>query len=239
MDTVCPTRRQTSVSALWQGAEAQRISAGGGPALWQGAMAERAHETIRPRNAAFEQAVLPHLDAAYNLARWLVRDATLAEDVVQDAVLRALGHFAPYRGGNARLWLLRMVRKAAFDVLSVRRRGVVTRPGDAGSMPGDASTAIEIADSADDPEAALARCEGFSHLDQAVAALPVELRECLVLRELEGLAHKEIAQITGVSTGTVISRLWRVRKALLHMSACRADFSSAPKSASATTRPTL
>src|SRR5690242_6148100 len=99
MDAVCPARPQTSASALWQGAEAQRISAGGGPVLRQGPMTERARETTRPRNAAFEQVVLPHLDAAYNLALWLVREATLAEDVVEDAVLRALGCFASYRGG--------------------------------------------------------------------------------------------------------------------------------------------
>ena len=197
-------------------------------------MTEPTHEMTRSRNAAFEQVVLPHLDAAYNLARWLVRDATLAEDVVQEAVVGALDCFASYRGGNARAWLLRIVRNAAFDALAVRRRGVATSLSDAGSMAGDAFMAIEIANSADDPEAALARCEGFSHLNQALAALPAALRECLVLRELEGFAYKEIAQITGVPTGTVMSRLWRARKALLHRSAYKADFSSAQKFASAT-----
>ncbi len=232
MDAVCQTRRPISVSACWQGAEARRTSAGENPVLRQRPITERAHEATRPSNAAFEQAVLPHLDAAYNLARWLVRDATLAEDVVQEAVVGALGYFASYRGGNARAWLLRIVRNAAFDALAVRRRGIATSLDDAGSMAGDAFMAIEIADLADDPETALARCEGFSHLNQALAALPAALRECLVLRELEGFAYKEIAQITGVPTGTVMSRLWRARKALLHMPAYKADFSRAPKFAS-------
>jgi RNA polymerase sigma-70 factor (ECF subfamily) len=190
-------------------------------------------EMSRSHSAAFEQAVLPHLDAAYNLARWLVRDGTLAEDVVQDAVLRALSYFASYRrDGNGRAWLLRIVRNAAFDTIAMRRRSVATSLNDAGLMAGDGSvTTIEIADPADNPEAALARSEGFSSLDQALAALSAELRECLVLRELEGLAYKEIAKITGVPTGTVMSRLWRARKTLLHMSVCEADFNSAPKPA--------
>ena len=201
-------------------------------------MTERAHETTRPCNAAFEQVVLPHLDAAHNLARWLVGDATLAEDVVQDAALRALGYFGSYRGGDARAWLLRIVRNAAYNALTARRRGGTTSldggvgPGADGEHP-----VLQVPDPADDPEAALARCEGLARLDQALAALPIEWRECLVLRELEELSYKEVAHITGVPTGTVMSRLWRARKTLLHMlhmSVYKADFSSAPKSASAT-----
>jgi RNA polymerase sigma-70 factor (ECF subfamily) len=195
-------------------------------------MTGQAGEMSRSHSAAFEQAVLPHLDAAYNLARWLVRDGTLAEDVVQDAVLRALSYFASYRrDGNGRAWLLRIVRNAAFDTIAVRRRSIATSLNGAGLMAGDAPMTSEIADPADNPEAALARCEGFSRLDQALAALPAELRECLVLRELEGLAYKEIAKIIGVPTGTVMSRLWRARKTLLHMSVSEADFNSAPKAA--------
>lgn len=173
--------------------------------------------------AEFQQVVLPHLDAAHNLARWLVKDATLAEDIVQDAMLRALGYFGSYRGGDARAWLLRIVRNAAYGALAARRRGGTVSLDDGGGggamsaadggEPG--SAALQVADPADDPEAALARCEGLARLDQALAALPLELRECLVLRELEELSYKEIAHVTGVPVGTVMSRLWRARQALL------------------------
>ena len=157
----------------------------------------------------FEQIVLPHLDAAYNLARWIVRDPTLAEDVVQDAAVRALSYFATYKGGDARSWLLRIVRNAAYTTMAGRRQGIMTSL-DEGEHPG-----LEIADTADDPEAALGRLQGFARLDDALAALPPELRECLVLHELEELSYKQVAQITGVPIGTVMSRLWRARRALI------------------------
>ena len=163
-----------------------------------------------PGPGDFEQVVLPHLNAAHNLARWLVGDATLAEDVVQDAALRALSYFGSYRGGDGRAWLLRIVRNAAYGALAARRRS-----GAAGLTADGESTARQIADPADDPEAALVRREGFARLDQALAALPAELRECLVLRELEELSYKEVAHITGVPIGTVMSRLWRARQALM------------------------
>jgi RNA polymerase sigma factor (sigma-70 family) len=168
-----------------------------------------------PSPADFEQVVLPHLNAAHNLARWLVGDATLAEDVVQDAALRALSYFGSYRGGDGRAWLLRIVRNAAYGALAVRRRDGAARLGDAGLAADGESTARQIADSADDPEAVLVRREGVARLDQALAALPAELRECLVLRELEELSYKEVAHITGVPIGTVMSRLWRARQALM------------------------
>jgi len=161
----------------------------------------------------FEQAVMPHLDAAHNLARWLVRDATLAEDVTQDAVVRALGYFASYRGGDARAWLLQIVRNAAYTALAARQRGREAHLDD-GPGSGDDAPALQVPDPADDPEAALARSEGLQRLDRALEALPVELRECLVLRELEDLSYKEIAHVVGVPVGTVMSRLWRARQAL-------------------------
>jgi RNA polymerase sigma-70 factor (ECF subfamily) len=170
-----------------------------------------------PEAADFERVVLPHLDAAHNLARWLVRDPSLAEDVVQDAVVRALGYFGSYRGGDGRAGLLRILRNTAYDVLAARRRhGAVSLDG---GTDAEAEPALQVADPADDPEVALTRREDRAGLERALAALPVDLRECLVLRELEELSYKQVALITGVPVGTVMSRLWRARQALLRSQA--------------------
>jgi RNA polymerase sigma factor (sigma-70 family) len=178
-------------------------------------LTEQERAMTLPGPGDFEQVVLPHLSAAHNLARWLVGDATLAEDVVQDAALRALSYFGSYRGGDGRAWLLRIVRNAAYGALAARRHGGAASLDDAGPTMDGGSTARQVADPADDPETALVRREGFDRLDQALAALPSELRECLVLRELEELSYKEVAHITGVPIGTVMSRLWRARQALM------------------------
>ena len=169
-----------------------------------------------PGAAAFGDAVLPHLDAAYNLARWLVRDAALSEDVVQDAMVRALGYFASFRGGDPRAWLLRIVRNVAYDALAARNRGRTVSLDGARPDASSPCCAWQVPDPAPDPEAALAHGEGLARLDQALAALPLELRECLVLRELEELSYKEIGHITGAPIGTEMSRLWRARQALMH-----------------------
>ena len=168
-----------------------------------------------PDAGRFEQVVLPHLDSAHNLARWLVRDASLAEDVVQDAALRALGYFSTYRGGDARAWLLRIVRNAAYEALAARRDREIRLDESGGPGPADNAPALQVPDPADDPEAALTRRQELERVDRALEALPHELRECLVLRELEGLSYKEIGHIAGVPIGTVMSRLWRARQTLM------------------------
>ncbi|MGD0106258.1 MAG: sigma-70 family RNA polymerase sigma factor [Rhodopila sp.] len=176
------------------------------------------HPTGPPTGAAtgtFEQTIMPHFDAAYNLARWLVHDPTLAEDVVQDAVLRALRYFGSYKGGDARAWLLQIVRNTAYGLLATRRQSATTSLDTSAVMEDGEAPVLQIADPADDPEAALGRREGFARLDEALAALPAELRECLVLHELEELSYKQVAQVTGVPIGTVMSRLWRARRALI------------------------
>ena len=157
--------------------------------------------------ASFEAVVLPHLDSAHNLARWLVRDASLAEDVVQDSVVRALSYFGSFRGGDSRAWLMQIVRNVAYGMLAARK----THPE---SIVAFDANMLDIADPADDPEAALAQHQGRQCVERALAALPLELRECLVLRELEELSYKAIAEITGVPIGTVMSRLWRARQVL-------------------------
>ena len=154
-------------------------------------------------DAEFARLALPHLDAAYALARWLVRDRVAAEDVVQEAMLRALSYFASFRGGDARAWLLRIVRNAAYDRLA-RRREEPLGPGH------DA-----LPDPAADPEAEFAAGEDRARLHAALATLPVELRECLVLRELEEMSYRDIARITEVPVGTVMSRLFRARQLLI------------------------
>ncbi len=162
----------------------------------------------------FEDLALPHLDAAYNLARWLVRDPVLADDVVQDAMLRALTYFANYRGGSARAWLLRIVRNAAYNRLAEHQ----ARTGrEVPIEGGENDPALDVPDPGAGPEAAMVGQQDRARLQQALAALPVEQRECLILRELEELSYREIVQITGAPIGTVMSRLWRARQALLRV----------------------
>ena len=128
--------------------------------------------------------------------------------------MRALIYYSSYRGGDVRAWLLRIVRNTAYDALSARKRTVSASLDDPGLA--DERPALQVPDRADDPEMALSGRERSAGLAAALAALPVELRECLVLHELEELSYKDIAQVTGVPIGTVMSRLWRARQALMH-----------------------
>lgn len=151
----------------------------------------------------FEAVVLPHLDAAYALARWLLRDPALAQDVVQDAMVRALSYFAGYRGGDARAWVLRIVRNTAY---AARTKGRAL---------GEEELDDQTPDGGADPERRYAQTEAVGLLGAAIARLPIELRECLVLRELHEMSYRDIAEVTGAPVGTVMSRLWRARQALL------------------------
>jgi RNA polymerase sigma-70 factor (ECF subfamily) len=165
------------------------------------------------RDDSFAALVLPHLDAAHNLARWLVRDGAAAEDVVQDAVLRALTYFSGSKSVNPRAWLLQIVRNTAYISRQVDRGAKLVPIGDA-AEPG-AVTAVNLVADADDPETALLRSRDRCRARQLIAELPVELREPLVLRELEEMPYKQIAAVTGAPIGTVMSRLFRARRLLL------------------------
>ena len=156
--------------------------------------------------SGFSTDILPHMDAAYNLARWLVHEPATAEDVVQEAMLRALRYHAGLRG-DPKPWLLRIVRNAAYATLSDRKKR--------GEVPLDCHDPVHTSHLVDNPEAALGRRQSLHALSRRLAALPPEQRECLVLRELEELSYKEIAQVTEVAVGTVMSRLWRARRTLL------------------------
>jgi RNA polymerase sigma-70 factor (ECF subfamily) len=154
----------------------------------------------------FEQLVLPHLDAAYNLARWLTRNDHDAEDVVQEAMLRAYRYVGGLRG-EARPWLLAIVRNACMTWLRANRPAEL-----AGAL--DAEALEDRPDPGDGPDALLLREVDRRILNEAIAALPQPFREVLVLRELEDLAYKDIARITGAPIGTVMSRLSRARRLL-------------------------
>lgn len=154
----------------------------------------------------FEQVVLPHLDAAYNLARWLTHDDHDAEDVVQAASLRALKFFGGFHGTNAPAWPLTIVRNACYTWLEQKR----TR-GTSGTFDEEIHGVEPLAGN---PETLLSREEDVQSVRRAVAELPLELREVVVLRELEGLSYKEIAAIAGIPMGTVMSRLARARERL-------------------------
>ena len=158
------------------------------------------------QQAQFEEVVLPHLDAAYNLARWLAGNEHDAEDIVQEAFLRAFRFMGGFRGGNSRSWLLTIVRNTAYTWLR-KNHGPIVYLGE------DELAEIE------DPAAlggdvALLRNADAGRLRAALQQLPVEFREALVLRELEGLSYKEIAEVADVPIGTVMSRLARARKQL-------------------------
>jgi RNA polymerase sigma-70 factor (ECF subfamily) len=160
---------------------------------------------------AFAAVALPHLDAAHNLARWLTGSAAEAEDVVQEAMVRALTYFPGFRGDNARAWILQIVRNAAYAALKARGAARAVPLGEEGDDPG----AVQLADPGDDPEVALIRTRERQRLDALIERLPVELRETLVLRELEEMAYRDIARVTGAPIGTVMSRLWRARRMLV------------------------
>jgi RNA polymerase sigma-70 factor (ECF subfamily) len=167
----------------------------------------------------FEEAILPHLDAAYNVARWLVRDQSTAEDSVQDAVLRGLQYFASFRGGDGRACLLQIVRNTAYSAFKTRRADTEVSLGSGVRDADGEGFGMDVPDPGPGPEVSLAQREDLARLDEALAALPIELRECLVLCELEQLSYKDIARITQVSIGTVMSRLWRARQALMRSQA--------------------
>jgi RNA polymerase sigma-70 factor (ECF subfamily) len=158
------------------------------------------------RRVRFEAAVLPHLDAAYNLARWLTRDDGQAEDVVQTACLRALRFFDGFAGGNARGWLLAIVRNTFYSWLGQHREEAQADAFDEEIHTGERA--------GPDPEAELLRHADAELLRQAFAALPLVFREVIVLREIEGLPYKEIAAVAGIPIGTVMSRLARGRRLL-------------------------
>jgi RNA polymerase sigma factor (sigma-70 family) len=160
---------------------------------------------------SFEATVLPWLDAGYNLARWLLRDEAAAEDVVQEASLRALRYFASLRGHEARPWFLGIVRNACFSYLK-ERSGRHEQSG----FEDDALENLQYAAglTAPDPAEILVRGRERAQLDAAILALSPALREVIVLRELEGLDYAEIALIASVPMGTVMSRLSRARTRL-------------------------
>jgi RNA polymerase sigma-70 factor (ECF subfamily) len=159
-----------------------------------------------PPSSAFDQLVLPHLDAAYNLARWLTRNGHDAEDVVQEAFLRALKFFGGFHGSNARAWLLTIVRNACYDWLRRNRPSEISAP-----FEEEAHSPVDPSPTPEDLAVAMA---DRRRLREALEALPLAWREVLILRELEGLSYKEIADVAGVKIGTVMSRLARARAAL-------------------------
>ena len=154
----------------------------------------------------FEEIVLPHLDAAFNYARWLTRNDADAEDVIQDACVRAVRFFPSLRDDDARGWLFAIVRNTWYSRLS-------RRAGAAEALP-LVSMTDDPADSALDPEARLLQQLAVARVREALEQLPVDFREVLVLREIEGMSYKEIAAIVRVPIGTVMSRLARARDRL-------------------------
>jgi RNA polymerase sigma factor (sigma-70 family) len=167
-------------------------------------------DALTDRRRRFEAEALPHLDAAYNLARWLARARDEADDVVQEAMLRAFRAYDGRRGGDVKPWLLAIVRNCFYDAAGRRSREVERRaPGDAEEWAGAIA-----APEADEPLAALAREQRARVLDAALEALAPDFREVLVLREIEDLSYGEIAAVLGVPAGTVMSRLARARGAL-------------------------
>ena len=171
------------------------------------------------RGGDFERQVMPHLDAAYSLAHFLMRNEVDAADVVQDAALRAFRFFESFRGGNSRAWFLTIVRNVAFSALKKRDQGEVEfdeelHTPEASAAPGGAQLDREF-------DAAIVRA--------AIDQLPAEFREVITLRELEDCSYKEIAEIVAVPIGTVMSRLARARRQLHQILASKVSNENEPR----------
>ncbi len=152
---------------------------------------------------SFERAVLPHLDAAYNLARWLTRNEQDAQDAVQEAYLRAFRHFRDFRGGNARAWILKIVRNTCYSWLRANRPLQDATEFDENLFAPDVRSL--------NPEEVVLQNNSGTVVREALQKLPTNFREVIILRELEGLSYREIADITGMPAGTVMSSLSRAR----------------------------
>jgi len=185
---VCPTRSATISSAPLQEAAVKRISSG-------------------DANARFRSVVLPHLDDAYALARWLTGSRADSEDVVQEACLRALRGIGNFSNGNARAWVLTIVRHTTYSWLHKNRPAAVVLVEDFEVVNCTQSIKLDV----ETPETALIAQDDATLLEAAIATLPAPLRETLVLREVQELSYREIAEVTGVPIGTVMSRLARAR----------------------------
>jgi RNA polymerase sigma factor (sigma-70 family) len=157
-------------------------------------------------NDHFAAVVMPHLDDAYALARWLSGNSADAEDIVQEASLRALRGLDRYAGGNARAWLLAITRNTTFTWLARNRPKTLVIAEDIEALaPADGAT----------PEEALIAKAGAAAIELAIGALPPPFKEILVLRDINGLSYRDIAEITGAPVGTVMSRLARARGLLM------------------------
>jgi RNA polymerase sigma-70 factor, ECF subfamily len=161
---------------------------------------------------SFEEAMLPHLDAAHNLARWLLRNEQDAQDVVQEAYLRAFRSFGGFHGGNGRAWLLTIVRNTSYTLLKKNRSADFTTFDEEIHASSDESVS---------PATTLEHTEDAELIKEAINELPAEFREILVLRHQQGLSYKEIAEIAQIPPGTVMSRLARARVKLKEYLATR------------------
>lgn len=159
------------------------------------------------RVTSYEEALLPHLDAAYNLARWLTRDERDAEDVVQEAYLRAFKHFDAFKGGDARPWLLAIVRNTYYTWIQRNRPSEVAFDEEKDTHVSEVS----------DPETLMLKEADRQLIRRAMRKLPAEFLEVIVLREFEELSYKEIAEVVQVPVGTVMSRLARARRRLAQL----------------------
>ncbi len=184
---------------------------------------ETAPSQLSPEQAQrFRDTVLPHLDCAYNFARYLTRDPTAAEDVVQEAFLRAFRGFASFRGEAPRAWLLTIVRNTFLTHAAAGRAGAAVIVGEAALADPRALEAVADPD-AETAEQALIRRREAATVRETIEALPEPFRETLVLREMEKLSYKEIAALIGAPIGTVMSRLARARAMLAELLLPRLD----------------
>jgi RNA polymerase sigma-70 factor (ECF subfamily) len=166
------------------------------------------------RHSEFSRSVMPHLDAAYNLARWLTRNDHDAEDVVQEAMVRAYRFFESLREADARPWLLAIVRNTGYTWLQKNRPADVVPIDDASTLASDVVTIGHMSPMESNPEVIVLQSANRKLVNQALEDLPVGYREVLVMRELEDLSYKEIASVAGIPIGTVMSRLSRGRDLL-------------------------